>query len=171
MARCSTSSGAVVGINSQIYSNSGGYQGVSFAIPIGPAETGAEQIVKIGKVEHGRLGVHVQAVDQSLAGLASASTSPAGAPGCRVSSSDSAAAQAGLKAGDVILKFNGETVGILARALDARQHRRRRARRRSSTCGATAKVMELTAKIRSADEGPGGLCRRSGWREPGGSSA
>src|SRR4029453_7476604 len=61
------SSGAVVGINSQIYSNSGGYQGVSFAIPINLAKQVQEQIVKTGKVAHGRLGVHVQAVDQSLA--------------------------------------------------------------------------------------------------------
>ncbi len=88
-------SGAVVGINSQIYSNSGGYQGISFAIPINLARQVQEQIVKTGKVAHGRLGVQVQAVDQSLAqsfGLAS----PAGAlvakvepdsarrkPGCR----------------------------------------------------------------------------------------
>ncbi len=59
--------GAVVGINSQIYSNSGGYQGVAFAIPINYAEQVESQILKTGKVEHGRLGVEVQTVDQSLA--------------------------------------------------------------------------------------------------------
>ena len=59
--------GAVVGINSQIYSNSGGYQGVSFAIPINLAVQIKDQIVKTGKVVHARLGVEVQTVDQSLA--------------------------------------------------------------------------------------------------------
>ena len=70
--------GAVVGINSQIYTNSGGYQGVSFAIPINLAEGVEQQIVKTGKVEHGRLGVEVQSVDQSLAQSFKLST-PAGA--------------------------------------------------------------------------------------------
>ncbi len=59
--------GAVVGINSQIYTNSGGYQGVSFAVPINLAEKAERQIVATGKVEHGRLGVEIQNVDQSLA--------------------------------------------------------------------------------------------------------
>ena len=61
------STGAVVGINSQIYTNSGGYQGVSFAIPINLAQGIEQQIVKTGKVEHGRLGVEIQNVNQSLA--------------------------------------------------------------------------------------------------------
>ncbi len=57
------STGAVVGINSQIYTNSGGYQGVSFAIPINLAQGIEQQIVKTGKVEHGRLGVEIQNVE------------------------------------------------------------------------------------------------------------
>ena len=101
-------SGAVVGINSQIYTNSGGYQGVSFAIPINLAQGVEQQIVKTGKVEHGRLGVEIQNVNQSLA----QSFKLAGPEGALVAKvePDSAAARAGLKAGDVILKFNGSPI-------------------------------------------------------------
>ena len=61
-------SGAVVGINSQIYSNTGGYEGVSFAIPINVALRVEDEIVTHGKVEHARLGVEVQPLSQGLAG-------------------------------------------------------------------------------------------------------
>src|SRR6202789_4150437 len=60
-------SGAVVGINAQIYTTSGGYEGVSFAVPINLAVQIKDQIVKTGKVVHARLGVEVQTLDQSLA--------------------------------------------------------------------------------------------------------
>ena len=143
------SSGAVVGINSQIYSNSGGYQGVSFAIPINLARQVQEQIVKTGKVAHGRLGVHVQAVDQSLAdsfGL----DSPAGA---LVSSVEpgSAAAEAGLKAGDVILQFNGAPVKDSA-ALSMRVNTTAPGEKAKLDVWREGKKMELTAKIRAADD-------------------
>ena len=59
--------GEVVGINSQIYSRSGGYQGLSFAIPINVALKVKDQIVATGKVAHARLGVGVQELNQSLA--------------------------------------------------------------------------------------------------------
>src|SRR6202051_4746094 len=94
--------GNVVGINAQIYTNSGGYEGVSFAIPINLAVQVKDQIVKTGKVAHARLGVEVQTLDQSLAGSFKLET-PSGALVAKVVP-DSAAAQAGLKAGDVILK-------------------------------------------------------------------
>jgi len=97
-----------VGINSQIYSNSGGYQGVAFAIPINLAGQVKDQIVKTGKVEHGRLGIEVQTVNQSLAESFKLS-SPAGALVSKVEP-DSAAAHAGLKAGDVVLKYNGTAI-------------------------------------------------------------
>jgi len=100
--------GAVVGINSQIYTNSGGYQGVSFAVPINLAEKVERQIVATGKVEHGRLGVEVQNVDQRLAQSFHLST-PAGALVAKVES-NSAASRAGLMAGDVILKYNGAPI-------------------------------------------------------------
>jgi serine protease Do len=102
------SSGAVVGINSQIYTNSGGYQGVSFAIPINLAQGIEQQIVKTGKVEHGRLGIEIQNVNQSLAQSFKLS-SPAGALVAQVEPG-SAAASAGIKAGDVIQKYNGASI-------------------------------------------------------------
>jgi len=100
--------GNVVGINSQIYSSTGGYQGLSFAIPIEVATQVQAQILKTGHVEHARLGVGIQPVTQQLAqsfGL----DMPAGALVAKVDGG-SAAARAGLKAGDVILKFNGKPV-------------------------------------------------------------
>ncbi|HEY3809070.1 MAG TPA: DegQ family serine endoprotease [Steroidobacteraceae bacterium] len=102
------SSGAVVGINSQIYTNSGGYQGVAFAIPINLAVQVESQIVKNGKVEHGRLGVEVQTLDQALADSFHLN-SPSGALVSKVEP-DSAAARAGIKPGDVILKYNGTPI-------------------------------------------------------------
>jgi serine protease Do len=100
--------GSVVGINAQIYSNSGGFQGVSFAIPINLAVQVKDQIVKTGKVAHSRLGVEVQTLDQSLANSFKLS-SPNGALVAKVVA-ESAAAEAGIKVGDVILKFNGTSI-------------------------------------------------------------
>jgi serine protease Do len=100
--------GSVVGINSQIYSSSGGYQGVSFAIPVNLAVQVKDQIVKTGKVVHARLGVEVQPLNQSLAESFKLKT-PNGALVAKVVP-DSAAAQAGVKVGDVILKLNGTPV-------------------------------------------------------------
>ena len=101
-------SGSVVGINAQIYSRSGGFQGLSFAIPIDVALKVKEQIVATGKARHGRLGVTVQDLNQSLAdsfGLKQVGGALVAnvAPG-------SAAAEAGLKSGDVITEVNGEAV-------------------------------------------------------------
>ncbi|MFX5956532.1 trypsin-like peptidase domain-containing protein, partial [Acinetobacter baumannii] len=59
--------GEVIGINSQIYSQTGGYQGLSFAIPIDVAMKVEQQLVSTGKVTRGRLGIAVQEVNQSLA--------------------------------------------------------------------------------------------------------
>jgi serine protease Do len=100
--------GAVVGINSQIYSNSGGYQGVAFAIPINLAMQVEHQLATTGKVNHGRLGVEVQNVSQSLA-RSFKLNSPQGALVAQVVP-ESAAAKAGLKPGDVILKYNGVSI-------------------------------------------------------------
>jgi serine protease Do len=100
--------GSVVGINAQIYSNSGGFQGVSFAIPINLAVQVKDQIVKTGKVAHARLGVEVQPLNQSLAESFKLKT-PNGALVAKVAP-DSAAEKAGIKVGDVILKFNDAPV-------------------------------------------------------------
>ena len=109
--------GRVVGINAQIYSNSGGYEGVSFAIPINVAVQVKDQLVTTGKVNHARLGVEVQTMDQTLARSFNLS-SPNGALVAKVVP-DSAAARAGIKEGDVILKFNGTPI-IDAGQLSAR---------------------------------------------------
>jgi serine protease Do len=101
--------GKVIGINSQIYSRSGGYQGLSFAIPIDMALRVKDQIVATGHATHARLGVNVQTMNQALAesfGLERA----AGALVAAVAP-DSAADKAGLQPGDVVLRFNGRPVG------------------------------------------------------------
>ena len=100
--------GEVVGINSQIYSRSGGYQGVSFAIPIELASHIKDQIVAHGKVEHARLGVTVQPVNQAFADSFKLPR-PEGALVAQVEKG-SAADQAGLKAGDVILRADGQAI-------------------------------------------------------------
>ncbi len=102
------SSGAVVGINAQIFSNSGGYEGVSFAIPINVAVQIKDQIVKTGKVVHARLGVEVQTLDQALADVFKLQV-PNGALIAKIEP-DSAAAEAGLRVGDVILKLDGKPI-------------------------------------------------------------
>lgn len=101
-------SGSVVGINSQIYSRSGGFQGLSFAIPINVALKVKDQIVATGKATHARLGVTIQDLNQSLAdsfGL----KQPDGALIANVAP-NSAAAAAGLKSGDVITEVNGAPI-------------------------------------------------------------
>ena len=100
--------GNVIGINSQIYSRTGGFQGVSFAIPIDVALQIKDQIVATGKATHARLGVSIQPLNQDLAesfGL----DRPDGALVSTVAP-NSAAAKAGLKSGDVITKVNGEAI-------------------------------------------------------------
>lgn len=100
--------GEVIGINSQIFSRSGGFQGLAFAVPIDVAMNVKDQILKTGKVQHGRLGVTIQEVNQALAenfGL----KSPNGALVSSVQK-DSPGAKAGLKPGDVIVEFNGKAV-------------------------------------------------------------
>ena len=100
--------GEVVGINSQIYSRTGGYQGVSFAIPIDVAVGVRDQLVTKGRVERGRIGVTIQDVDQALAdsfGL----DRPQGALVSSVERGGPAAA-AGVKPGDVILAVDGKPV-------------------------------------------------------------
>jgi serine protease Do len=100
--------GAVVGINSQIYSNTGGFQGVSFAVPIDVAVNDEEQILAHGKVEHAKLGVEVQTLTQALARSFNLNA-PEGALVAQVEP-NSPAQRAGIESGDVILKLNGQTV-------------------------------------------------------------
>jgi serine protease Do len=100
--------GEVVGINSQIYSRSGGYMGLSFAIPIDVAMDVSNQLRATGKVTRGRIGVSIQEVTHELAesfGLGKAA-------GALVSNVEKggAADRAGIQVSDVILKFDGKPV-------------------------------------------------------------
>ena len=100
--------GEVVGINSQIYSRTGGFMGLSFSIPIDVANDIATQLKTGGKVTRGRIGVVIQPVTRELAesfGL----PKPAGALVSSVEKG-SPAEKAGIEAGDVILKFGGRDV-------------------------------------------------------------
>ena len=100
--------GEVVGINSQIYSQTGGYQGLSFAIPIDVASGIKDQIMATGKVQHAKLGVTVQEVNQGFADSFKLE-SPEGALVSNVEK-NGAADKAGLKSGDVVRKLNGQTI-------------------------------------------------------------
>ena len=100
--------GQVVGINSQIYSRSGGFMGISFAIPINVAMNVADQLKATGKVERGQLGVVIQEVSYDLAktfGLDKAT----GALVAKVLAG-SPAERGGLKVGDIIRSVNGNEV-------------------------------------------------------------
>ena len=100
--------GEVIGINSQIYSESGGYQGLSFAIPIDVALNVENQLLHHGSVTRGRLGVTIQNVNQALAdsfGL----KQPAGALVGSIEK-DGPAAKAGIEPGDVILRYNDKDI-------------------------------------------------------------
>ncbi|MFO1422780.1 MAG: DegQ family serine endoprotease [Candidatus Competibacteraceae bacterium] len=100
--------GEVVGINSQIYSSTGGYMGLSFAIPIKLAMQVAEQLKATGEVTRGWLGVLLQAVNNDLA-EAFKLDRPRGALVAQILP-DSPAASAGFKPGDIILRYGGEPV-------------------------------------------------------------
>ena len=104
--------GEVVGINSQIYSRSGGYMGVSFAIPIDVAMDIQSQLRASGKVTRGRLGVVIQEVNKELADSLGLNR----AMGAVVNSVEKGgpAEKAGIEAGDVILKFDGKAINTSA---------------------------------------------------------
>ena len=104
--------GEVVGINSQIYSRSGGYMGVSFAIPIDVAMDIQNQLRASGKVSRGRLGVVIQEVSKELADSL-ALGKPMGAVVNAVEKGGPAD-KAGLEPGDVILKFDGKPINSSA---------------------------------------------------------
>jgi len=105
--------GEVIGINTAIFSPSGGSVGIGFAIPSNVAQPVIRQLIETGEVKRGWLGVHIQAVTDEIAeslGLEESS-------GALVASviEEGPAAKAGIKAGDVILEFDGRPVGEMRR--------------------------------------------------------
>ena len=100
--------GEVVGINSQIATLSGGYNGISFAVPIYEAIRVSDQLRKTGKVSRGRLGVQIGEVSKDVA----ESLGLGRARGAEVSLVESGgpADKAGIKVGDIIIKFNGNPI-------------------------------------------------------------
>ena len=100
--------GRVVGVNSQIYSRSGGYMGISFSIPINVAKNVVEQLKTKGQVSRGWLGVEIQDMDQKLANSFNLSQ-PNGALVASVMPG-SPADKAGVQAGDIIVNFAGSAV-------------------------------------------------------------
>lgn len=142
--------GEVVGINSQIVSRSGGFMGISLAIPIDEAMRVADQLRASGKVTRGRIGVQIGEVGKDVAeaiGLPKAE-------GALVSNveNDGPAGDAGVKAGDVITSFNGETIkrwSDLPRIVGETKPGTRadmEVWRRGKTVTLSVKVGELTAK-------------------------
>jgi serine protease Do len=100
--------GEVVGINSQIFSRSGGYMGISFAVPIDEALRVSEQLKASGKVTRGRIGVQIGDVTKEVADSLNLSKAQ-GALVVRVEPG-SPAEKGGVQAGDIILKFNGAAI-------------------------------------------------------------
>lgn len=100
--------GEVVGINSQIYSRSGGFQGISFAIPIDEAVRVSNELRTSGRVTRGRIGVRIDQVSKEVAeSLGMAQSKGALVRGVEP---DSPAARAGVEPGDIILKFDGKEI-------------------------------------------------------------
>ena len=101
--------GEVVGINSQIFSNSGGYMGVSFAIPIEVAMNAVQQLKASGKVTRAQLGVNIADVNRDQ--LAELGLTRASGAYIAAVQNNSSAAKAGIRPGDVIVAFNGKDIG------------------------------------------------------------
>ncbi len=141
--------GEVVGINSQIFSHTGGYQGLSFAIPIDLATQIKDEIVATGKASHARLGVAIQEVNQTLAesfkldkpeGALVANVEPGGP-----------ADKAGMKTGDVIRKVDGQPI-VAAGDLPALIGRATPGQKVAIEIWRAGKSEELTAKLGDASE-------------------
>ncbi len=112
--------GEVVGINSQIFSESGGYMGISFAVPINDAVRVVEQLKANGKVTRGRLGIQIQDVTREIAESLNLPKAE-GASVARVEPG-SPAEKGGVQAGDIVIKYNGtqvESMGDLRRMAGA----------------------------------------------------
>ena len=149
-------SGEVIGINSQIYSRTGGYMGLSFAIPIEVAMKVKEDLQKYGKVSRGRLGVTIQPISQELA----ESFGLKGRQGALVNGvePDSPAAKAGVISGDVIVGVNDRAIeqpGDLVRAIGEAKPGQAvtlKVWRKGATRELSAKLVEMTPDKTAAAE-------------------
>jgi serine protease Do len=100
--------GEVVGINSQIYSRSGGFMGISFAIPIDEAIRVSEQLRTVGRVSRGRIGVQIESVSKDVAESIGLGKSQGAL--VRGVEAGSPAEKAGIEAGDIITRYDGKAV-------------------------------------------------------------
>lgn len=163
--------GEVVGINSQIYTRSGGYQGVSFAIPIDLATRVQQQIQSTGKAQHAKLGVSVQEVNQAFADSFKLDK-PEGALVASVEK-NGPADKAGLEPGDVVRKVDGSPIvasgdlpALIGQALPGQKvtlevWRKGEAKTLSATLGdASDKPAKESAAARDSDKGKLGLALR-----------
>ena len=159
--------GEVVGINSQIFSRSGGYQGLSFAIPIDLALNIKQQIQQTGEVRHARLGVMIQEINQTLASAFNLPR-PAGALVSQVMKGGPAE-KAGLQIGDVIQAVDGRDiissgelpsiVGMSApgSTVEITIWRNSQVRKLSATLGDSNQAPLKRAKVEADDQAPASL--------------
>ncbi len=151
--------GQLVGINTAIYTRSGGYMGIGFAIPSNMARSVMTQLIKHGRVIRGWLGVSIQEVTPALAKNFGLST-PSGALVGQVFK-DSPAARAGLRTGDVIVKFDGKTIDTpttlrnLVASTPVGKEVEVTIIRNRKTKTLRVKIAEQTKKVLEASEGGG----------------
>ena len=100
--------GEVIGLNTAILSRSGGYQGIGLAIPVNTAKPIADQLREFGKVTRGFLGVHLQAIDANMAAALGVEPNSGVLVGDVLK--DTAAEEAGMKSGDIIVEYEGSPV-------------------------------------------------------------
>jgi serine protease Do len=143
--------GEVVGINSQIYSQTGGYMGLSFAIPIDVAFRIKDQIVSTGKVQHAKLGVTVQEVNQGFADSFKLD-SPEGALVANIEKGG-AADKAGIKSGDVIRKLDGQPI-IASGDLPAMLSLAKPGDKVALDVWRDGKIVRIEARLANADDKP-----------------
>ncbi|MBI3561347.1 MAG: DegQ family serine endoprotease [Gammaproteobacteria bacterium] len=152
--------GEVIGINSQIYTRSGGFMGLSFAIPINVAMDVVKQIKEKGKVTRGWLGILIQDVNRELA-ESFGMDKPMGAAVLRVLE-NSPAEKAGFKVGDVVVEFDGKTIHTssdLPLAVGSTPIGKKvkvKIIRDGKPTSLTVKIAELPAEDQLAERGGGG---------------
>jgi len=152
--------GQVIGINSMIHTTSGGYEGISFAVPINTARQIADQIAGNGKVSRGYLGISIGAVDAATRKILGLSENE----GVTVSKveTNGPAAKAGVKSGDIITKVNGKSVNspddlqAVVGNLAPKTGVKLQILRGSARLEVTAVLAERPGNIGSADEDNGG---------------